>query len=125
MVASTKKLGPAGRFGARYGALARKQVTTVERVQRAKHACKRCGAIAVVRIHTAIWECRKCDFQFAGGAYVPETGAGKGAQKALRGIRDKLIRGIEDDKADEIISFTAAVAEVEAEAAGIDSDEEA
>ncbi len=111
MVATTKKLGPAGRYGARYGALARKQVTTVERVQRAKHTCTRCGHDAVVRLHTGIWNCRKCDHQFAGGAYVPVTGAGRGAQKALRGIRDKLIRG---EEAGEPTSFSEALAEEEA-----------
>ncbi len=93
MVASTKKLGPAGRYGARYGSLARKQVATVERVQRAKHACNQCGAHAVRRVGTGIWRCRKCGDEFAGGAYVPQTGAGRGAQKALRGINDKLVRG--------------------------------
>ena len=102
MVATTKKLGPAGRYGARYGSLARKQVATVERVQRKKHACNECGAEAVGRISTGIWECRKCKHQFAGGAYVPQTGAGKGAQKALRGIREKLIRG---EEVDETVSF--------------------
>ncbi len=112
MVATTKKLGPAGRYGARYGSLARKQVTTVERVQRKKHTCNRCGADAVVRIHTAIWECRKCEYQFAGGAYVPQTGAGKGAQKALKGISDKLIRG---EQMDEDVSFHHALEEVEEE----------
>ncbi len=106
MVATTKKLGPAGRYGARYGALARKQVATVERIQRAKHACDRCGAEAVVRIHTAIWECRKCNFQFAGGAYLPVTGPGRGAKKALKGIGDKLIRG---EQVDETVSFHAQV----------------
>lgn len=97
MVQSTKKLGPAGRFGARYGSLARKQVATVERVQRAKHTCSQCGADAVQRVSTGIWGCRKCGDQFAGGAYVPQTGAGRGAQKALRGIGDKLVRGAAEE----------------------------
>lgn len=93
MPSSTKKLGPAGRYGARYGSLARKQVTTVERVQRRKHLCQSCGAHAVRREGTGIWKCRKCDHTFAGGAYLPRTGAGLGTAKALRGISEKLIRG--------------------------------
>lgn len=108
MVASTKKVGPAGRYGARYGSLARKQVATVERVQRAKHACDRCGAVAVERIHTGIWKCRKCAYEFAGGAYLPITGPGRGAKKALRGIGDKLLRG---EAVDEEVSFHQALAE--------------
>lgn len=89
---ATKKVGSAGRYGARYGSLARKQVATIEQVQRKAHPCQSCGAIAVRRLHTGIWQCRKCDFQFAGGAYVPQTGSGQGAQKALKGITDKLVR---------------------------------
>lgn len=95
MAQSTKKAGSAGRFGARYGGLARKKVATIERVQKAKHACTSCGAHAVRRQSTGIWNCRKCGHTFAGGAYVPQTGAGRGAQKALRGISDKLVRGEE------------------------------
>ncbi len=98
MPASTKKVGPAGRYGSRYGSLARKQVATVERVQRAKHVCPRCGAEAVRRTDTGIWACRKCEYKFAGGAYVPITGAGQGAKKTLRGINDKLVRGREEDE---------------------------
>lgn len=97
MPASTKKVGPAGRYGARYGSLARKQVATVERVQRKKHTCEQCGAEAVRRVHTGIWQCRKCDHQFAGGAYTPTTGAGLGARKTLRGINDKLVRAEENE----------------------------
>ncbi len=109
MATRTKKLGSAGRYGARYGGLARKQVATIERVQRAKHTCSRCGAQAVRRISTGIWECKKCEHQFAGGAYTPQTGAGRGAQKALRGINDKLLRG----ETEEVASFSEAVAEIE------------
>lgn len=97
MVASTKKAGPAGRLGARYGSLARKSVASIERVQRKKHVCQQCGAAAVKRIHTGIWGCRKCGDQFAGGAYVPSTGAGLGSQKTLRGITDKLVRSVEEE----------------------------
>ncbi len=97
MAASTKKVGAAGRYGARYGALARKQVATIERVQRAKHTCTRCGAASVRRAGTGIWSCRKCSHTFAGGAYTPLTGAGRGATKALRGITDKLVRAAEEE----------------------------
>jgi len=86
----TKKVGSAGRYGPRYGGLARRQVATIEKVQKAAHPCARCGQVAVYRIHTAIWECQKCGYQFAGGAYTPQTGAGQGAEKALRGVQEKL-----------------------------------
>lgn len=121
MVSTTKKIGPAGRFGARYGSLARKQVATVERVQRRKHICNRCGAHAVARLHTGIWQCRKCDHQFAGGAYLPQTGAGRGARKALRGISDRLIRGA---AMEEEISFHALAEQEEDDLAEYESYEE-
>jgi large subunit ribosomal protein L37Ae len=87
----TKKVGSAGRFGPRYGGLARRTVATIEKVQKAAHPCVRCGSVSVFREQTAIWACRKCGFSFAGGAYTPETGAGQGAQKALRGVQEKLL----------------------------------
>ena len=86
----TKKVGSAGRFGPRYGGLARRTVATIEKVQKAAHPCSRCGAVAVYRGNTAIWSCKKCGFTFAGGAYTPSTGAGQGAEKALKGVQDKL-----------------------------------
>jgi large subunit ribosomal protein L37Ae len=86
----TKKVGSSGRFGPRYGGVMRKQVATIEKVQKAAHACIKCGAMAVYRIHTAIWECQKCGDSFAGGAYAPKTGAGMGAEQALRAVQEKL-----------------------------------
>ncbi len=86
----TKKVGSAGRFGPRYGGLARRTITNVEKVQRAAHPCKRCGQITVYRQGTAMWVCKKCDYTFTGGAYAPQTGAGAGAEKALRAVQDKL-----------------------------------
>jgi large subunit ribosomal protein L37Ae len=65
--------GSAGRFGPRYGRFIRKRVTETERVSKAKHRCPRCDTVAVRRKGTGIWECRKCGFKFAGGAYTPQT----------------------------------------------------
>ena len=70
----TKKVGPAGRFGPRYGLKIRNLVKKIELVQRRKdHVCPVCGSRAVRRIGTGIWQCRKCGAVFAGGAYVPQT----------------------------------------------------
>lgn len=81
--------GSAGRFGPRYGRFIRKRVTEVERVTRARHICPRCESLAVSRKGTGIWECRKCSFKFAGGAYVPQTPVLK---VALRTIERSLIK---------------------------------
>lgn len=81
--------GSSGRFGPRYGRFIRKRVTEVERVTRARHTCPRCESLAVSRKGTGIWECRKCAYKFAGGAYVPQTPVLK---VALRTIERSLIK---------------------------------
>lgn len=93
MANRTKKVGATGRYGSRYGVQARRRVLAVERRQRAKHTCPSCGAPKVRRVSTSIWNCRKCDFTFAGGAYVPVTGPGLEVAKTLKGINDKLASG--------------------------------
>lgn len=87
----TKKVGSSGRFGPRYGGLARRTVANVEKVQKAAHPCDRCGKTSVYRDGTALWSCVKCGYTFVGGAYTPKTGAGQGAEKALRAVQDKLL----------------------------------
>ncbi|HJQ93601.1 MAG TPA: 50S ribosomal protein L37ae [Candidatus Thermoplasmatota archaeon] len=87
---ATKKVGTSGRFGPRYGGVMRKAVATIEKTQKAAHACARCGSMSVYRDGTAIWACVKCGYTFAGGAYSPQTGAGQGASQALRAVQEKL-----------------------------------
>jgi large subunit ribosomal protein L37Ae len=87
---ATKKVGTSGRFGPRYGGVMRKAVATIEKTQKAAHACARCGSMSVYRDGTAIWACVKCGYTFAGGAYSPQTGAGQGAAQALRAVQEKL-----------------------------------
>ena len=73
----------AGRFGPRYGRFIRKRVVEVEDLQKAVHTCPRCDQLAVKRKGTGIWECRKCGFRFAGGAYVPQTPTFRIAQRSI------------------------------------------
>ena len=63
--------GSAGRLGCRYGRFVRKRVAEMEQVSRAYHRCPKCDVMGVHRKGSGIWECRKCGFKFAGGAYVP------------------------------------------------------
>ncbi|MFX1296186.1 MAG: 50S ribosomal protein L37ae [Promethearchaeota archaeon] len=80
----TKKVGITGRFGARYGTTIRKRVRKIEERMKQPHKCPQCRTKAVRRISVGIWQCRKCDYKFSGGAYIPETSEGK---KVARGTR--------------------------------------
>lgn len=52
---------------------------------RKKHECPRCHLRAVKRLSVGIWQCRKCDYKFAGGAYEPFTKLGEVAMRVSRG----------------------------------------
>jgi len=69
----TKKVGPSGRFGARYGKGVKKRVTEIEKIQRKKHACPHCLRPGMKRLASGIWTCRKCGLKIAGKAYEPGT----------------------------------------------------
>jgi len=73
--AKGKITGSAGRFGCRYGRFIRKRVNEMEKISHAVHPCPRCEVVAVKRRGTGIWECRKCGYKYAGGAYTPQTPA--------------------------------------------------
>jgi large subunit ribosomal protein L37Ae len=66
----TKKVGTAGRFGARGGTRARKAIALIEKNQKKWQKCPSCGQTRVKRVSVGIWQCRKCSHKFAGGAYL-------------------------------------------------------
>ena len=68
---STKKVGGVGRYGPRYGVKIRRQIEDIEKKQKKRHPCPKCGHKAVKRVSAGIWQCRHCDHKFAGGAYTP------------------------------------------------------
>ncbi len=82
----TKKVGTSGRFQSRYGVKSRTIVREIESQQRQNHPCPSCGALNVHRTSTGIWQCRKCGYTFAGGAYMPTTPSGTSADRILRGL---------------------------------------
>jgi large subunit ribosomal protein L37Ae len=85
MAKRTKKVGPAGRYKARYGVKARTRIRNVEVIQKSKHLCPSCGHKKVKRISTSIWQCKKCGVKFAGGAYFPKTESGQNVDRVLKG----------------------------------------
>ncbi|WP_458206893.1 50S ribosomal protein L37ae [Haladaptatus sp. NG-SE-30] len=81
---SKSRTGSAGRFGARYGRVARKRVSEIEADKNKNHTCPDCGSETVDRKGTGIWACGRCGYQFAGGTYRPQTPAGQTVKRSIR-----------------------------------------
>ena len=84
MAEQTGRTGSAGRFGARYGRVARRRVAEIEADMNDDHACPECGKDRVDRQGTGIWECGYCGYKYAGGSYRPETPGGKTVRRSIR-----------------------------------------
>lgn len=78
------RTGSAGRFGARYGRVARRRVTEIEAGMNDDHTCPECGEKRVDRQGTGIWECSYCGYTYTGGTYRPETPGGKTVRRSIR-----------------------------------------
>jgi len=82
----TKKVGSTRGLQARYGATVRKRYISIITEMKQAHKCPQCGLKAVKRQSVGVWKCRKCDFTFTGGAYIPATKLGTVAKRAAKGI---------------------------------------
>jgi large subunit ribosomal protein L37Ae len=71
MAKRTKKVGPAGRLGARYGVRIRKRIADIEVVSKGRHECPRCKVVAMARTANGIWVCRHCGAHMASSSYMP------------------------------------------------------
>ncbi|MFB6134506.1 MAG: 50S ribosomal protein L37ae [Halanaeroarchaeum sp.] len=91
--------GSAGRFGARYGRIARRRVSEIESEMHDDHGCPSCGADAVSRSGTGIWECDRCGHTFTGGAYRPETPGGRAVTRSIRTALSEEEAEAENDEA--------------------------
>lgn len=69
----TKKVGSAGRFGARYGTKIRQRVIDIEVKQRQWQKCPYCLKSRVRRLAIGIWKCKSCNSKFTGRAYEVGT----------------------------------------------------
>ena len=72
--------GSAGRFGARYGRVARRRVKEIESEMRNASV----DGDDVTRVGTGIWRNEETGELFTGGTYNPETPGGKQVQRSIR-----------------------------------------
>ncbi|RQG99735.1 50S ribosomal protein L37ae [Natrarchaeobius oligotrophus] len=79
-MADKGNVGSAGRFGARYGRVARRRVSEIE----ADRQNATVDGDDVTRVGTGIWKNEETGEVFTGGAYRPETPAGRTVQRSIR-----------------------------------------
>lgn len=68
----------------RYGAELRKRAGAVDASKRTAYPCPKCAKIQVRRVSNAVWACRGCGAQYAGGTYALSTPAGEVVERMLR-----------------------------------------
>ncbi|MFC6717697.1 50S ribosomal protein L37ae [Natrialbaceae archaeon GCM10025810] len=74
------QVGSAGRFGARYGRVARRRVSEIEDDMNNATV----DGDDVTRVGTGIWKNEETGEIFTGGAYRPETPAGRTVRRSIR-----------------------------------------
>lgn len=80
---NTKKVKSAGRYGAKFGVGLRKRLVKVESKQKKKVKCPKCGFKKIKRLAIGIYNCKKCNAKFSGGAYFPNTLSGTIVRKMV------------------------------------------
>ncbi|WP_348612875.1 50S ribosomal protein L37ae [Halobaculum rarum] len=85
-----RKVGSAGRFGARYGRVARKRVSDIE----SEMENATVDGDSVKRLGTGVWVNKETGETFTGGAYRPETPGGRSVRRSIRAA-------LEDESDDE------------------------
>jgi large subunit ribosomal protein L37Ae len=82
-----KKVGPTRGLGVRYGATVRKRYVKVITELKKPHKCPQCGFVKVHRLSVGVWQCGKCNYTYAGGAYTPVTKLGVVARRSAKGLQ--------------------------------------
>jgi large subunit ribosomal protein L37Ae len=70
MTQRTKKVGPTGWMGPRYGIRIRRRVVEIDRVRSSSSPCPRCSTVTLRRVASGIFECSRCGTRFASNAYA-------------------------------------------------------
>lgn len=81
---STVKVSSAGQFGSRYGVRVRRNFLSINDRQTNRHECPSCGASRVRRLNRGVFSCLKCNVEFTGGAFLPETLSGTIVAKMIQ-----------------------------------------
>ena len=89
-MAKTKKVGSTGRFGARYGSTIRKRVREIEDKSKAIYKCPVCYMRTLKRSGLGIFACSNCGEKFTGGAWEPNTSAGRSITRRVTRIAEGL-----------------------------------
>jgi large subunit ribosomal protein L37Ae len=66
----TKKVGPTGWMGPRYGIRIRRRVVDIDRARSHPAACPRCATVTLRRVASGIFECSRCGTRYASNAYL-------------------------------------------------------
>lgn len=69
----------------RYGKKIRTAYNNVIKLQKAKYECPKCKSQKLRRVSYSVWQCSKCGFKMAGGAYTPYTETGEFIIKMIEG----------------------------------------
>lgn len=85
MAENTNRTSSAGRFGARYGRVARRRVADIEDDMESATV----DGDEVTRVGTGIWKNEETGEVFAGGAYRPQTPAGRTVSRSIRAALDE------------------------------------
>ena len=90
MAKHTKKVGPVGKYGTRYGSSIRKYLKKIEISQHQNYYCKFCGKKKVKRVSVGIWSCKGCYRTISGGAWSLDTQAAITARGTIRRLRQLI-----------------------------------
>ncbi|MCL2642178.1 MAG: 50S ribosomal protein L37ae [Candidatus Bathyarchaeota archaeon] len=87
-----KKVGSTRGLGARYGSTVRKRYVKVITELKKPHRCPQCGFVKVHRVSVGVWQCNKCNYTYAGGAYTPVTKLGVIAKRSAKSADEETTK---------------------------------
>ena len=87
----TKKVGIAGKFGARYGSVVRQRWKALTDQQKGIQKCPKCESrTRNMRGTVGVWKCKKCGTKFSGGAWAPSTDRGRQSHRIAARLKREL-----------------------------------